>query len=274
MKVVNREDVWKTKEVPVVLIDTRVFLHLFCRQLEGADAHSLELMMLAKWANLLNNPLPWLKHQPPGWKVALIDDYKDSRGKYWRYDLYPEYKGNRGAEPGQGTLYRLGYDALLKYLEKSGSDVPMFRELGFEADDFAGSFARLKRKGEFNSPLIIYTCDYDHQQLISDKHDIQWANAFPYRPRLRSEFEMVSVHASRNIIFSEPVDIVDYKQEYGDEGDNIFPGAPREIIDLIDPPLKPDPSPLQEWLKTCKPNTNPSHYRSAIQTLIQAGLAG
>lgn len=278
---IHLEQIYKPGHmIPVMVIDCRVHLFRIMSAKKAAADYLWEMYgkllegdlyknwLRCQWSIILNNPAPYLKYQPRAWQVCVVDDFKRQTDlKYWRADIYPDYKGNRQSQRCED--YKATLTELLQYL--AHADMPMYRQECFEADDWGGAVARAKREGLIEGrDVFLSTSDYDWQQLISNKHGIYWSNALPYKPRLRSDYEMLKVHADRGIIFSKPSDIIAHKMEFGDAGDNIFPGAPREVIDLIDPPQKPDATELNNWLSSGEhPNTNNEHLRGSIAWLVQ-----
>lgn len=279
------EHVWRPQGVPIVLIDLRVSLFrlLYAYQKQfPADQTGLKApqdkrnkWMQCQWAMLFNNPLPWLKYQPKQWQVGIVDDQRYSNSNvYWRTEIYAEYKANRNTDraPSYNSLLRYAW----QYLEADGCHIPIFRQAGFEADDWAGSAYRWAREcNASNKPrqIMLYTSDSDWQQLVDRRYGIYWANALVYKPRLRSENEILAYCERKGMgMLGHPSEIAQHKAEFGDVSDNVSAGAPIEVVDLINPPQRPDASEFCNWLATTDANTNVKHYRGAAQWLARNGF--
>ena len=182
--------------------------------------------------------------------LVIVDDWRSGQSfNYWRQDYLeqhapalPEYKGNRGttSESDRSEAYML--------LKKAGHDyaaannIPLYRQEAFEADDFMGA---LHRYADGSYQTILVTIDIDCAQLVCDKKDIlhySYTKAFtPPVSRLKSEHEVLCYSEERySYPITHPSQIAEYKSIWGDRGDNLEPGSPIEVIDLINPPVKPD----------------------------------
>lgn len=275
---INLEQVWQHQlaDLPaIVVIDFRVLAikiqAMLCRNIvyTSLPLDRQRTLQWAYWACELNHPISFLANPPKaGWFVIVVDDFKRKIDKkYWRVDLYPDYKGNRNSETDRGEEYNNNLVVGRQYIEHAG--FPYFSQESFEADDFAGLAARLKRAGLCKEQsLFLYTCDADWQQLVDDKYKILWANSLKKEPRLRSETEIIDIWK-----IQKPADIIQYKALYGDTGDNIKPLAPKEIIDLFDPPQTPDKSSFCAIMENIPlANTNPEHLRQAIKIIKKWGF--
>lgn len=136
----------------------------------------------------------------------------DKKGPTFRHEEYDKYKGNRQATPSelvqQFPIIREILDAMnIKYLELSG----------FEADDIAGTLAKI---GEENSiDVILVTGDKDYLQLATETTKV-----FITKKGI-TELEIFD----RNMIIEKygitPDQLIDLKGLMGDQSDNI-PGVP------------------------------------------------
>lgn len=136
----------------------------------------------------------------------------DKKGPTFRHEEYDKYKGNRQSTPSelvqQFPMIREILDAMkIKYLELSG----------FEADDIAGTLAKM---GEEKSlEVILVTGDKDYLQLATDKTKILIT-----RKGITDLEEF-----DRNAIIEQygitPDQLIDLKGLMGDQSDNI-PGVP------------------------------------------------
>lgn len=136
----------------------------------------------------------------------------DKKGPTFRHEEYDKYKAHRSATPTelvqQFPIIREILDAMkIKYLELSR----------FEADDIAGTLARV---GEENSmEVILVTGDKDYLQLATDNTKVLITR------KGITELE----EFDRNIIIKEygitPEQLIELKGLMGDQSDNI-PGVP------------------------------------------------
>lgn len=136
----------------------------------------------------------------------------DKKGPTFRHEEYDKYKGNRQSTPSelvqQFPMIREILDAMkIKYLELSG----------FEADDIAGTLAKM---GEEKSlEVILVTGDKDYLQLATDKTKVLIT-----RKGITDLEEF-----DRNTIIEQygitPDQLIDLKGLMGDQSDNI-PGVP------------------------------------------------
>lgn len=223
----------------------------------------------ACWAILCNHgPLP-LKHHA-NYQVIVVDD--DSQTKpYWRSQYlsdrgFPRYKGNRpSAKPfGFNEIVQIG----LEYVRNPSSALHYICVPGYEADDLAGLACQLVRNcqylgsrltsfsGKFEPAslssgklklcesqidtirkrkLALCTLDTDWLQLVTE--NITWYNTSHQEPRIRKPLE-VTEYVKRRLgaTISSPRDIASVKSTQGDRSDNLLPGSPIEVIDLLSPP--------------------------------------
>ena len=161
----------------------------------------------------------------------------------------------------------------MKYI--SIAELPVFRQNGFEADDQAAMFARLKREGVAKDrTLFLCTSDFDWAQLINNEHQIYWSNALRYLPRLRDEKAFLQVFSERNYGIDKLTDLAEWKRVNGDAGDNLLPSLdpPIEVIDLLDPIKKPKRKPIKDFMSNRFDNVKPVHYASAKRWILENRL--
>jgi len=277
------ENVWNpdSKDLPIVVYDYRVFLYsiINCvtqanktrvKELEGEE---LEKYISACWMMLFNNPVPQTRNRSKiGYQVCVVDDQRyKTKNTYWRNNLFPEYKGNRNTE--RSSLYKLIYDRGMEYIEKV--NLTVFRQNGFEADDQAAMFARLKRQGVAEGrTLFLCTSDFDWAQLVNNEHKTYWSNALRYLPRLRDEKAFMEVFTERNYGLEKLTDLAEWKRVNGDAGDNLLPelNPPVEVIDLLDPPKKPKSKQIQAFMEKRFNNVNEVHFKSARHWMLESRL--
>ena len=145
-------------------------------------------------------------------KPDYISVVFDKKGPTFRHEEYDKYKGNRQSTPSelvqQFPMIREVLEAMkIKYLELSG----------FEADDIAGTLAKM---GEEKSlEVILVTGDKDYLQLATDKTKVLIT-----RKGITDLEEF-----DRNTIIEQygvtPDQLIDLKGLMGDQSDNI-PGVP------------------------------------------------
>ena len=100
--------------------------------------------------------------------VACFDHYS------WRRDVYPDYKANRRAQPGDvvdpasAELKTTIGDAIesLRNFLSDGTNVSVLCEPGFEADDFVARFTAMHVA--LNDTSVIVSTDSDFKQLVSE----------------------------------------------------------------------------------------------------------
>lgn len=138
--------------------------------------------------------------------LAVVFD----KGRGFRKDIFPEYKGTRGGQPDE---LKVQFPLLEKVLNQIG--VPIYFDEVYEADDLIASMAM-----KLQTDMKVYTLsnDKDLLQIVSDniiqvcrkgKDDI-----FYDENRFKEDF---------NGLF--PKQIIDFKALCGDTSDNI-PGIP------------------------------------------------
>ena len=136
----------------------------------------------------------------------------DGKAK-WRYDLYPQYKGNRDNLKPEVQAERDTYKAQRPKIMQAMSllGIKQVTDKEAEADDLAGYFTRAL-KGE----IVLYTGDGDWIQLISDM--VSWHR--PIKPEKKCDLlSFEDVTGFKNIR-----QFIDAKCLVGDTSDHI-PGV-------------------------------------------------
>jgi DNA polymerase-1 len=130
----------------------------------------------------------------------------DAKGKTFRNDMYPDYKGTRPPMPDE---LRDQIEPLYEIVEAQG--YPMIIMPGVEADDVIGTMS----KG-FDGDVIISTGDKDMAQLVDDQISLinTMSNSFHDRQGVIDKYGV------------PPERIRDYLALMGDKADNI-PGVPK-----------------------------------------------
>ncbi|NNL67490.1 MAG: DNA polymerase I [Myxococcales bacterium] len=140
--------------VRIAIVDAANFLYRAFFAIPGLRASDgTPTNAVYGFANMLNKLVR--EESPDAILIAL-----DPRGKTFRHETYPEYKGTRDAQP-----------------EDLSAQMPLFRELleawalptievaGFEADDVIATVAARAPKG---AEIVIVSTDKDLMQLVED----------------------------------------------------------------------------------------------------------
>lgn len=285
---------------PVYVIDFKVCAHFIANYSEAAEdaargsEEELKKIIKAMWAYRLNRgpdmlaPMPFVGLVADDFKGKLPADFSEASvsGKgYWRHIeahklSMAEYKGGRGQKT---DFFNLIQDGGYEYLNSPGSTFHFFSKEFFEADDIAGHICRLKRAAPKPSKLskrqvLLGTVDGDWQGLVSDSDGIIWANTGPWLPRLRSEREVCDYYLRKEgMHITSARGCYDFKVEYGDMGDNLYPGTPLRFFDLYSEDShwkfdEQDTKALMAMLNSTTPSNRPDHMESARMFLLRKGL--
>lgn len=136
----------------------------------------------------------------------------DGKGKTWRHDVFPEYKGNRSFNP-EFQRMQQQIDVLLPILRKLGLWV--LRWDGVEADDMIGMAAKLFSQHGY--PVRIHSSDRDMYQLVDNLVSI-WPDI--KQPPLK-------IKDIENWLGAPMEALLDIRAMAGDPGDNLkgLPGV-------------------------------------------------
>ena len=210
-------------------------------------------LLVDSWVRFFANPplyCPIHRFDPYDASPILVTDSKVA-GRYWRHRYHTTYKSGRSSKSQLLTnITRLVTEGWVAH------DLPLLREDGFEADDFAGAIVRSLSPTD---RCLLVTVDGDWAQLVSNR--VGWLDTYPPSKR-KGESQKRSVLFADEVLerfnnqkafirnggITSPSDIARYKWEYGDSSDSIPPGrlAPLGIIDLLDPLESPDMSAVRE----------------------------
>jgi len=218
---------------PLLILDYRVLVWDLTGKLARVDPMELETYLRAAWLVVLNQGSSVIN--PQDLTVVVVDDNQMSR-PYWRREylkscgIAQEYKGGRKAKT---ESWHLVCSTGINLIKEKG-----FHYLtlpGFEADDLAGSLVSAHHEHGLDRTVYLSTIDTDWHQLVSDK--VHWLNTAKYAPRFRGPSEVLE-HAKKslNMVIDTPRQLVAAKAIKGDKSDNLPPGSPPEVIDLISPP--------------------------------------
>ena len=271
------EQTHRPDDLPIVAIDLRVALFRIMYWLDKQEAFSFsdeDAFLLCKfcWVLMLNEPLSWMRYKPSGGlQIIVLDDCVDHNKKYWRYKYYSEYKANRNYD--RTNCYNMVLQAAYEYLASSNGIIPIVKAEGFEADDWAGALYRIAQAEKKPRELFLLTSDSDWGQLVNNQLKIRFANALPYKPRLRFELEIREYYKRKhNYVLGTPRDIVKHKVQFGDDSDNIAIGSPEGIIDLVSPLVKPDSAYLEHLYKYGSCNQQSAHVQTAKANILSREL--
>ena len=136
----------------------------------------------------------------------------DKKGPTFRHEQYEQYKGHRQATPSelvqQFPIIREILDAMnIKYLELTG----------FEADDIAGTLAKVGEKESME--VVLVTGDKDYLQLATDNTRVLITR------KGITEIEEFNRNKIIEVYGITPEQLIDLKGLMGDQSDNI-PGVP------------------------------------------------
>ena len=164
--------------------------------------------------------------------IILAEDRKRRNGTYWRHDVLPTYKNGRS--PTKPLGFYLIRDAY-RNLAKMFPFIEVVGKVGYEADDIAGYYRRF-----YDCPLVFETTDSDWYQLMLHKDDIL---IDPLRyPQVMNPEQVLQKYQKRypNDCVLSIHEIAEHKAIKGDASDNIPPGSPIGLTDLLNPIKSPD----------------------------------
>lgn len=143
--------------------------------------------------------------------IAVVFD--PPGGSAIRREDFPEYKSNREETPDDIVLSVPYIKRIIK-----GFNIPIYEELGFEADDLIGTLSKKAEKEGYTTYMM--TPDKDFGQLVSDK-------IFMYRPgRFGNPAQVWGVEeVKEKFAIADPLQVIDMLGLMGDKVDNI-PGIP------------------------------------------------
>ncbi len=159
--------------------------------------------------------LKLFKENTPDYAVVLFD----VKGPTFRHQMYDQYKANRPPMPEELVVQIPDIKRLIRAL-----NIPIMEKQGYEADDLAGTYARLAEEEGFD--IVMVTGDKDFIQLVTDRCTL-WdpmKDAIKDVGRIKEEMGI------------NPEQFIDVLGLAGDTSDNI-PGVagvgPKTAIELI-----------------------------------------
>jgi len=157
-------------------------------------------------------------------------------GQYWRHEIFPGYKGNRGnGKKYKSTEYRDYMDVFRGIFDFCAEQYGAIASVpNYEADDIWGAvWRRCKTNGD---KLWGMTIDFDWLQLVDSDTTIF---DFKYQPTIRDVPTVIDLIKEKyRRVIDYPSDIVDVKVEIGDRGDNLPKGADKALFDLRTMPTR------------------------------------
>ena len=149
-----------------------------------------------------------LKKEKPT-HIAVVFDLP---GKTFRHDLYPEYKANRQETP---ETIKASVPIIKSLVE--AFNIPVVSMAGYEADDIAGTMAKLAEKHNFTTYLM--TPDKDYGQLVSPSIFMYKPNRSGNGVEILGEKEICELYGIKS-----PQQVIDVLAIWGDASDNV-PGV-------------------------------------------------
>ena len=135
---------------------------------------------------------------------VALDSGKETK----RHKEFAEYKANRPSCP---ESLKIQMPILRELLE--AFNIPFFEQEGDEADDIAGSVAKMSNEHNYN--VEIYTSDKDYLQLVNNKTSISLIK------KGMKDIQKVNFDNFYNLYDMFPEQIKDYKGLRGDSSDNL-----------------------------------------------------
>lgn len=299
---------------PVVVVDFHVYLHdvknWFESKIEGSFSKEVEDKLIKGcWAlKIQRGPdmLPRFSH-----RVLIVADSRfQDTGNYWRdtymtnspivqkaWEDYAESKGKDVSELAtnyKGTrkekdasfwrIFNIGWEYANQYYK-------VFHHEGYEADDVSGAIYRISRDDlgggiARKRQIFLSSVDRDWTQLVDDDLKIYFANT--RKPFANEKIQARLVNNAGVIEHTKwrmgydldhPKNLADWKVEFGDLGDNLPPGSPKCLFDLIEPSPEyniendaPWYEELVEYLNDPNPNDRPDHFESAYRAFVNICL--
>lgn len=148
-------------------------------------------------------------------------------------DLKKVYKGGR-------KFPEYSFTKLKKkmYQFAGEQDWTMLASPGYEADDMMAALVQVNQQTGNEHYITLVTVDADLLGLVGTHTD--WFCMYGWQPRLRRlnspELKEWSLRRLKTDISQNPRDIWTVKAKSGDKSDNLPPGSPIEVIDLLEPP--------------------------------------
>lgn len=214
----------------ITVLDTSCIVYLVESALAGVDETNQDAVIDYTFRLMLSNYNTLDNHF-----VAAID-LKIDRG-YWRNQLVKELTGStyKGARVKKSNRWYQVFDRLLQNFNMMG--IPVVGFPSYEADDVAALLVKTCINRSNPVAVDLFTVDTDWMGLISEEHQVRWLNMVSWTPRLRDTLEVVNEWCLRRLkeTVNHPSQIWQVKSVQGDKSDNLPPGTPIGLIDLLNP---------------------------------------
>lgn len=132
----------------------------------------------------------------------------DMKGKTFRSDIYKDYKGTRQKTPNELEQQWPLVREILGHMNIKILESPVY-----EADDIAGTLAKLGSEEGFENYLL--TGDKDYFQLVNDKTKVLFTR------KGITDMDIVTVEKIEEDYGIEPLEFIELKALMGDSSDNI-----------------------------------------------------
>ena len=132
----------------------------------------------------------------------------DMKGKTFRSDIYKDYKGTRQKTPNELEQQWPLVREILGHMNIKILESPVY-----EADDIAGTLAKLGSEEGFDNYLL--TGDKDYFQLVNDKTKVLFTR------KGITDMDIISVEKIEEDYGIEPLEFIELKALMGDSSDNI-----------------------------------------------------
>ena len=132
----------------------------------------------------------------------------DMKGKTFRSDIYKDYKGTRQKTPNELEQQWPLVREILGHMNIKILESPVY-----EADDIAGTLAKLGSEEGFENYLL--TGDKDYFQLVNDKTKVLFTR------KGITDIDIVTVEKIEENYGIEPLEFIELKALMGDSSDNI-----------------------------------------------------
>lgn len=266
---------------PLLILDYRVLVWKVKGVIEKhnpedfEDQGTLDNFIRASWAYLINSGITFLSRS---YTLVIVDDSKP----YWREDYLKPYGiVYKGGRPEKTAIYDKIAETGLNYITAPKSPYYYFSKRGYEADDWAGQFCKLKKLLEEQDStsngakrlILLHTLDTDWLQLVSDS--VLWVNTAHWLPKIRGNKEAIEWAKKRlRVSINKAHDIARIKSIQGDKSDNLPPNSPLEVIDLLNPAytLDTENDRLLACLNDVRPLNIKSHLENSQKFIQSKGL--
>ena len=311
----ERTVVFSKNPAPLLVIDFNVMcfavLTWYDAKVEGFYNEDVARKLVrGAWALFVNRGPQYMPQRD--YRIVFAADYRDKKtGNYWRNaymeaskeieqvwidyaektkaklsELKTNYKGTRSDKTDSfWFVYNEGRDYCQKYF-------PWFWEEGFEADDVASCICRASRNAEpgeviKDRQILLHTVDKDWIQLVDDENKIFFSDSRFVRPNEKIQNQLhneatvkVWVEHKMKIQVNHPREIAAQKVVMGDMCDNLPPGSPLELFDLVEPISVPKwnldnyllTSEFSDELNNPEGNTRLDHYKQTIKVFTDLCL--